>query len=467
LSLAAMLDLAPVEITRQTFSPISLDWRILLFALAISLATGVVFGSLPAWRAGRVDPTTALNRGGRAATPTRTQRRVGGALVVVEVALSLVLLSGAGLLIHSFVRLHLVDPGFDMRNLLVTAIQLPRERYPGGAAQLAFLERVAESVRNLPDVAAVTIAGGAPPGSGFITFGVVPEAEGQAEVPFPSRAYLPVTPISPDYFATLGIPLLQGRTFTPADHNQRVLIVNETLARRYWGGESPVGRRFRLNTKDDWFTVVGVAADVRQMGYDDPNGSDMELYRPLSRGEDANNYYTLIARASGDPRALLPAINALVWSLDERLPIHKAATIEALYAETLREERFYLSLMAAFAIAAGLLATVGIYGVISYEAGQRTREFGLRLALGATRRDLRRLVLRSAALLTGLGVAAGLGGAVWLTRLLEAQLFEVAPADPLTLGVVSLALGAIAVGASYVPARRACRLDPMKALRME
>ena len=465
--LAAMLDLAPVEITRQTFSEIAVDPRILVVALAVSVATGLLFGSLPAWRAGRADPAAALNQGGRAATASRTERRVGGALVVGEVALSLVLLSGAGLLIHSFARLQRVEPGFDVRTLAVTGLQLPTDRYPSGAARLAFLEQVVERVRILPDVAAVTIAGGAPPGSGSIVFDITPEAEGGPPVPFPSSAYLPVVPISPDYFATLGIPLREGRTFTLAEHNQPVTIVSETLARRYWGEASPIGRRFRFDADEEWLTVVGVAADVKQMGYDDPNEIDMEVYRPLSRGERAHNYYTLVVRASADPRPLLPAINTIVWALDGRLPIARASTIEALYAETLREERFYLSLMAAFALVAGLLATVGIYGVVSYWAGQRTREFGLRLALGATARDLRSLVLRNGLQLAALGIALGLGAAIPLTRLLDAQLFEVPPADPITLTAAAVVLGAVALAASYVPARRACRIDPMQALRME
>jgi putative ABC transport system permease protein len=467
--LGVMVKLAPAEITSRTFEAITVDWRILIFALAASAATGLIFGSLPAWRAARVDPTAALNQGGRSATASRAQRRLGGALVVVEVALSLVLLSGAGLLINSFVRLQRVDPGFEMRNLVVTALQLPTGRYPTGSGRLAFFEEVAGRVRALPGVTAATVAGGAPPGSGFIVFSVTPEAEGRPPVPFPSSAYLPETPISGDYFTTLGIPLLQGRTFTEADHNQPVLIVSETLARRYWGDENPVGRRFRLDAREDWdwVTVVGVAGDVRQMGYADPNGSDMEVYMPLSRSDRANNSYTLITRTAGDPEALLPAINTIVWSLDDRLPIHRSSTIETLYAETLRGQRFYLSLMAAFALVAGLLATVGIYGVVSYWSGQRTKEFGLRLALGATRGDLRRLVLRSGVRVTAIGVALGLGGTLWLTRLLAAQLFEVAPADPLTLTVATLALGLVAAGTSYLPARRASRVDPMQALRME
>lgn len=465
--LSVILDLAPPDITRQTFTPIGIDWRILGFALGLSTASGLLFGTLPAWRAARVNAAESLNQAGRSATASRAQRRVRAGLAVAEIALSVVLLSGAGLLVNSFARLQRVDTGFDMKNLLTVALQVPAQRYPTGAVRLAFLEEIADRVRALPGVTAATVAGGAPPGSGYISFNITPEAEGRPPVTFAPRAYLPVTPISPDYFATLGIPLLQGRSFTAADHNQPVLIISDTMARRYWGDEDAVGRRFRLIAKAEWSTVVGVAADVKQLGYDDPNGSDMEVYEPLSRGESANTYYTLLVRASDDSRALLPVISGLVWSADDRLPIHKASTVEALYAETLREERFYLSLMAAFALVAGVLAVIGIYGVVSYATGQRMREFGLRLALGATAADLRRLVLRGGLVLTALGLVLGLGAAAWLTRLLEAQLFEVAPADPITLGVVAAALGAIAVAASYLPARRACRVDPMHALRME
>jgi putative ABC transport system permease protein len=221
LGLGVILDSAPVEITRRTFTPIGIDWRILAFALALSTASGLLFGTLPAWRAARVNASEALNQASRSATSSRAQRRVRTGLAAAEIALAVVLLSGAGLLINSFVRLQRVDVGFDMRDLLTVALQVPADRYATGAVRLAFLEEIASRVRDLPGVSAVTVAGGAPPGSGILLLDISPEAEGRSPVGLPPRASLPVTPIAPDYFATLGIPLLEGRTFTAADHDQR------------------------------------------------------------------------------------------------------------------------------------------------------------------------------------------------------------------------------------------------------
>lgn len=459
--LRIILGMVPPRLTFLNSATAVLDWRALLFAAAVASATCLVVGLLPAWRTARVDATDVLKQ--------RAQGIIGsrddwwqGALVVGQLALVLVLLAGSGLLLRSFARLVQVDPGYDVDAVSVAEIQLQGPRYAAPGASLAFMRELERKVEASGAVAA--ISGGAPPTGGGFSFNITPEAEGGRAVDF-SGITLPFGRVAPDYFETLGIAILQGRTFDAGD-GADVVIVNDVLARRFWGDASPVGRRFRTGPKQPWSTVVGVVADVKQMGPSDAMGEGMEFYQPF-RPADRTNFFALVVRSTGIPGVDQHMVKQRVWELDPRQPVLGVETMAERLGAAVAGPRFFLGLASAFAVTAGLLAAIGVYGVTAYWVSRRRRELAIRVAVGASRGQVMAMVMARSIRLATIGCVAGLGLAFWSAKLIESMLFQVDARDPMTFLAVTAALGLLALVATTVPALKASRVDPMSVLRAE
>jgi len=430
-----------------------LDSTVLLFLLGVSILTGVVSGLAPAWHTLRHDSyaviKTASPAGGRAAG-TRA------ALVVLEFALALVLVAGAGILAKSFLRLMHVDPGFDPRGVVTLRLSVPPSRDPG-----AVFHRIQERLRTLAGVESMAVANGLPlevsravttrfnvPGSPLINPDMLPAAQ--------------IRTVSPDYFRTMRIPLRSGRAFTERDLNAGVVIVNETMARRLWPGRDPVGLRFITGPwgpNPTYSTIVGVAGDVKNFGLD--SEAAMDLYFPSLSPK------FVAVRTSGDPLSMAAAIRREVEAANPDLPVSDVRTMDQILAQSARSRRWTMALAAAFAGLALVLALVGIYGVMSWTVAQRTREIGIRMALGARSGQVLGMVIRYGLKLSVLGLAIGTAGAFALRRVLAGLVFDVSPADPAIYLSVALLMMAVALAACYVPARRASRVDPLTALRWE
>jgi putative ABC transport system permease protein len=463
LSFHWLAGLAPVSIPRM--EQLSLDGRVLAFALLVSLATALIFGLIPALRASSAGVQSAAG-----ADPRITAGRVSGRarqlLIVADLALALVLLAGSGLMLKSVSRLLQIDPGFSADRVLTLQLSLVGTAYREDAAVLSFIERAIEHVQALPGVEAAAMAGQVPLGGsrdswGFHIEGRVPA--NPAEDPNVERYS-----VTPDYFRVLGIPLRRGRLITDEDRpgSLPVIVLGESTARALWPGQDPIGQRVRIGsaTSGPWRTVVGVAGDVRHA--DLAATPTLQMYLPQAQVTDS--FLVLAVRsATADAGALPSQVRGVIRSLDPAVPIYDVATMAALVGRAVAERRFVMQLLGAFAALALLLAGVGLYGVVSYAVAQRTRELGLRVALGARPADILRLVLGSGAGTIAAGLAAGLTGAFVTSRFLEAQLFEVRAGDPWTLGAAMLALAAVAAVAHILPARRALRVDPVIALRQE
>jgi len=443
------------------------DARILAFTFVVSVFTGIVFGLVPALQASRPDLNESLKEGGRAGAGA-AGGRLRGALVIAEVALSLVLLVGAGLLIKSVARLRGVDPGFTAGGVVTMSLWLPGVKYPKGDSQHDFYARLAERVGNIPGVEAVGVTSVLPVSGGFDgrTIEVEGRAYGAGERPEVENYY-----VSPGYLRAMSIRLMRGRAFTDADTKDAppVVLVSETMARRQWGDEDPLGKRLRYydpyaNREVPWRTVVGVVADVKLTRLDREGAQG--LYAP--EAQTPSPAMTLVVRtAAGEPAGVVPAVRREIGALDRDLAVFNVKTMDELVADSLLLRRFSMLLLGAFAALALILASVGIYGVIAYTVSQRTHEIGVRMALGARRSDIFRLVVGRGMLLTLAGVAAGLIAALSLTRLMESLLFGVSASDPPTFVAIALLLTAVSLAACYVPARRATRVDPLIALRHE
>jgi putative ABC transport system permease protein len=446
----------------QRLDLVRIDGWVLAFTLGTSLLSGVIFGIIPALTGAGAGLNESLKEGGRTGSGARGNR-TRATFVVIEVALALILLVGAGLLLRSFRHLVNVDPGFDAARTVTMRISLPGARYGADGKAAQFFMRFFEQVDTLPGVVA----------SGGISFlpltglGAATSMEilGRPKPPLGQEPVTDVRVVSNSYFKAMGIPLLKGRLFNEhdaADAKGRV-IINSTMARRYWPDEDPVGKRLHINWDSQDDEVIGVVGDVKHTGLD-------ATVRPMTYWPYARNPYgtmTVAVRTAADASQAGNSIAALVRHMDPDLVVAGVSTMEEVVANSVAERRITMLLLTIFAGAALLLSAVGIYGVIAYSVTQRTQEIGIRMALGAQQRDVLRMVIKQAVILAGAGIAAGAAGAFGLARLMEGLLFEVRPADPLTFGIVSAILAAVAIFASYVPGRRATRVDPVVALRAE
>ena len=440
-----------------------LDWRVVLFALATSCLAAVIAGVLPALQMSRIDPASALGGAGRS-TESSSRSRVRFSLLVCEMALAVVLLAGAGLLIRSFVRLQSVNPGYDAHNVAVIPVTLPDARYPTFAQRVQFSAAAMEKLAAVPGIKSVSTAGVLPlsgaPETDFELAGKPqdPDHEPSAQV----------FTAGPGYFQTLSIPLLMGRMFTEQDSASAptVALINDTMARKFYPGENPIGR---LITMKDWgdplpAQIVGVVGDIRQDSMEvAPKPAVYFSYGQFSRGTLVTY---LLAKTDRDPQLLSGAIREQLWSVDRQMPV-RVTSMEQVIATSLLRRRFLLTLLLTFAGLALVLATVGIYGVISYSVSQRTREFGIRFAVGAQRNQVLGLVLRQCLFAVAVGIAIGLAAGMGLTRTMTNMLYGVSATDPLTFGCITSLLVLVALGASMVPAVRAMRVDPMVALRSD
>lgn len=459
----AMTGVMPESLTRYTQVTVGVDERVLAFAVIATLLTGLVFGAGPALLTSRVRLTGTSDR---TTTQSSTVRHAGSALVVLELALSLMLLVGAGLLTRSFARLNAVDPGFEANGLVTLKLSLARHRYAAAGAADVFYETLLERLRSLPGVQGVALADGMPGRGGGLMFGYKIEVEGGGERPL-QNFVLSTTSVSANYFDVLGIPIVDGRAFNAEDVPGAPLsvIIDPDFAAFLWPGQNAVGRRFRLGADHDWWTVVGVSGDVKFLGPDDRT-SPFELYFAASQAPPGP-YRDIAVRSAVNAPGVIPVIREIVREMDPDQPIESIAPASVTYLDRLAQPRFVLVLMSIFTSVAVVLAAVGVYGVISYVVAQRTREIGVRIALGATSRTVLRSVLREGMLLAGLGTALGLLGALALSRFITSQLFGVQPTDPPTLLAVALLLALIACLSALVPALRASRVSPLQALRVE
>jgi predicted permease len=436
------------------------DRRVLLFTFAVSLLTGLLLGLAPVLAGFRVSLNDSLRASGSRSGAGARTRRPQKALAVLEVALSLVLFVGAGLLIRSFLRLASVAPGFDPHGVLTAQVSLP-SLYQTGGRQVAFFARLLERVRGLPGVVSAG-ATSALPLQGF-TMSAPVTVEGHAgAAPEAADAFLDI--VTPGYFSALHIPLVAGRSLDARDTagSPLVLVVNRAFARAFFLNEDPIGRRLKM-TSDDWRTIVGVVADTKQTSL--ASGVAPEAFFSLEQW--ATSDMALVIRSSVNPLSLVSAVRKQATELDKSLPIYSIETMDEMLSADVASQRFHASLLGTFAGLAVLLAAVGIYGVMAYAVGQRTHEIGVRMALGAEPAGVLRMVLAQGLRMALTGVVVGLAGSYALTRFMGSLLFEIKPTDPGTFTGVPLALVVVAMVASYIPARRATRVDPMVALRYE
>ena len=453
---------------------IAVDQRVLGFSAAIAIVTGVAFGLVPALHASAGELGQMLKEGARGTSSRRSTRRTRSALVVGEMALALVLLVGAGLLIRSFSNLLRVNPGFHPQNVVTFDVSLPSVKYPHDRDIRHFAEMVRDRLSGLPGTRSVAVAFARPMEQ--MGMRVTFDIEGRPPAPLDSRLIADVRPASANFFSTLGIPVLRGRVFTPAEENfgpPPVVVVSQAFARKYFPNENPIGQRVKLGLGHDTAgtntnvdargEIVGVVGDVRQRGL----AEDVYPAVYVGWGTFPINDMAFLVRSDADVGTISAAVREQVHAVDATMPVYDVHTMTDVVSESVAQPRFYTTLLTAFGTLALLLAALGVYGVISYTVSQRTRELGIRIALGASRERVVRLVLGQGLALTAGGVAIGLAGAVWLTRLLSALLFGVQPTDTITFGAVALVLLGIASLASYLPARRAARVDPVIAMRAE
>ncbi|HEV2129635.1 MAG TPA: ABC transporter permease, partial [Longimicrobiaceae bacterium] len=446
---------------------VRVDATVVAFTAGIALLTGILFGLVPAVQTTRAAMVTALREGGRGALSGRGSARMRSALVVAEMALAVMLLSGAGLLIKSFVRLQQVDPGFQAQGALSFRVALPEADYENDPARAALIGQLLERVKALPGVTSAGAVAYLPMSGSSMTLTF--EIEGREPAQPGEGPVAETRPATPEYFRAMGIPLLRGRGFSEQDRAgaPQVVVISQETARRFFPGEDPIGQRLTLSWTRDSVPVggeiVGVVGDVRHYGME--REVDPTVYVP--HAQTSVNAMSLVVRTSVPPMSLVPAVKREVEALDPNLPLQQVRPLEELVSESVSQPRFYMLLLSIFAGVALLLASIGIFGVISYSVTRRTREIGVRIALGADPKRVVQLVVGGAIGLAALGVGLGLLGALAGTRLLSGLLFGVEPTDPVTFAVVSTLLMGVAVLASYLPARRATRVDPMVALRAE
>ena len=458
----ALVALVPDAIPRA--NEIHVDLRVLAFTFLVSVATGILFGLAPAVAASKADVNETLKEGGRSSSAGSPRSRLRSALVVCEIALSLMLMIGAGLLIASFARLTGVDSGFKPDNVLTVRLALPEPKYLDNTVMTTFYRRIMGRLQAIPGVDSASAISDLPlTGQAFDnTFKIVGRPLAPGEFISAQMRW-----VSPDYFRTMGIPLVRGRAFTDRDNEKspRVVVINQAMARRFWPGEPAVGKQIVVDFRNSPdFEIVGIAGDVR-------SGLELEqepyLYVTYPQLPRASMYVALRARGSLNSGALAASVRAEVSALDKDVAVYRIRTMNEVMAISVASRRFNMLLLGIFAALALVLAAVGIYGVMAYAVTQRTHEIGVRVALGAQRRDVMRMLMGHGLVLALVGVAVGLAGALALTRLMASLLFGVSSTDATTFAVVSALLTAVTLLASFVPALRATRIDPITALRYE
>jgi putative ABC transport system permease protein len=457
-----LVRLSPGNIPR--LDEVRLNWQVFLFTFGISVLTGMIFGLIPALHATNPNLTESLKEGGRSATEGRRGARLRNALVVAEIAIALVLLVGAGLMIKSFMRLQGVDPGFKPERILAVDLSLPAAKYKEAAQQTAFWDQLTGRVQQLPNVERVAAVTALPFNGGAVLAFYV---EGRPAPPPGQEPDAEYRVITPKYFETMGITLVRGEGITEqhTSNTPSVAVINETLARKYFPNEDPIGKRINFGNPETspWRTIIGVARDIRQEALDEAPYS--QVY--CSYAQFPARTMTLVARTSNDPSGLVSSIRNELSAMDKDQPLYNVRTMEQVMAEAIARQRFSMLLIAIFASVGLVLASVGIYGVMSYTVAQRTHEIGVRMALGASAGDVLKMVVRQGMMLALLGTGLGLVAAFLLTRLISSLLFSVSATDPVTYALISLLLIAVALLACFIPARRATRVDPMVALRYE
>ena len=474
----ALIAISPPNIPRvQT---VVIDLRAALFLFSATLFTSIAFGLAPALQASSVNVNETLKEGGRGQSEGVGRNRLRSLLVISEFALALVLLIGAGLMVRTFSALHAVDSGFNPHHVISMIVSVAGTREADPARRAVFYHQLIDRVRALPGVQAAGAINHLPLagdqwGWPFVVEGRPKPRPGES----PGAVYRMVTP---GYFAAMRLPLLRGRDVAESDDatSPGVVIINQRAASQYWPGEDPIGKRISFDTDKEnsptWMTIIGIAKDAKQGDWTAAPLPEVYLaafqnhdFLGDSGSEVASHvsYITLVARTSGDPAAAAPAMKAAAWSFDRNLAISEVLTMDAVVADATAQPRFEMLLLTIFAAVALVLATVGIYGVISYSASRKTHEIGVRMSLGATRRDVLLLILRQGMSLALVGSMAGIVGALLLSRLMRKLLYGVQPTDPATFLAVATGLALVAIVACYIPARRAMRINPMTALRYE
>jgi putative ABC transport system permease protein len=448
---------------------IAVGGRVLLFSLLLSVLAGLLCGGLAALRYGHPALVPALKEGGRGGTGGRERHRARNVLVVAQVALALVLLVGSGLMVKSFWRLRSVDPGFDPRGVLALRLDLPEAVYPTTAATLGFVRQLLDRVRALPGVVGVATVDPLPLSGSNST-----SAYSMEDFPVPPDEVPPLLGtrfVSPGYFQAMGIPVIEGRAFDRLDLSRREVVVSRSLAERFWKGKSPIGKRLTagMTAEPMWYTIAGVVGDVHDRGLEEKPAES--IYFPMVRldpqEEWAPRSFFVVVKGQVDPAALVAPVRGVIRELDPNLPLSRVGPMREMVARSMARTSFTMLLLVIAALVALLLGAVGIYGVISYVVGQRKREIGVRMALGAQKRDISRMVLREGLAVTLTGIAIGLAFALAVTRLMIALLYGVTPSDPATFVAVPVLLAGVSLFASWMPARRAAAVDPQEAIRYE
>lgn len=444
---------------------LALDWRLIAFAFGASIVTAILVGLWPAIRLSRRATRDELAQSGAGATGGHDRRRFVSTLVVSEVALALVLLVSAGLLIRSFTTLANVDPGFANANVAVLQVFPYGSRYRTDDQRTLFFDQAIDRIRAVAGVERAGLVSAMPFGAANINIEGGFKVEGRPELPEADRPSAFLTVATADYFRAMDIDLKQGRVFSDEDRPNGTLVglVNDKIAERFWPGQNPLNQRISVNWLGRWRTlqVVGVVGRLRHEALD--RDARAEVFMPLSQTPFGS--LTFVVRTTGDAAAMIPALRARIWEVDSSLPIYDASTVRALVAETLAARRFVTNLLTVLAGLAFLLATLGIYGMLVFSTAQRTREIGIRMAVGGKAGDILSLVLGESARLISIGLVVGLLGSMAAARLLAALLYSTSPTDPLTLAATTILLAAVALLACYVPARRATKIDPLTALR--
>jgi putative ABC transport system permease protein len=453
----SMIALSPENF--PLLSGVSIDWRVLAFTVAISVLTGLIFGLTPSFQLSKPDLNSVLRDDGRGNTGNRHRGRARDLLVIAQVSLSMVLLIGSGLLIRSFLRLRSVNPGFDAKNVLTLELSLPPAKYAKRPQLIGFYDAVVRQLQTIPGVDSVSISTALP---AFATHQTPALFEGQPPAVLGKRPVINIQQISPDYAKTLRVPMIAGRSFTEHDDAQAppVALINQTTAKRFWPDERAVGKRVWVGNLPNPFEIVGVLADVKNYGLGE--AAHPEVFLPLPQLPWSLLYVNM--RASVDPRSLISSARREIAAVDRDQPVTRIMTAEESLESTSAEPRFTTFLLGIFAATAFVLALIGIYGLIAYSVAQRTQELGIRIALGASRGDIFKLVMGGGLSITLIGIGIGLAGSLALTRLLASQLFETSPTDLVTLAGCAALFTAVSAIASYLPARRATRIDPATSL---